>query len=148
MRKILVVNSNKCTGCEMCMDICSGRKAGIYSEKTSRIRIQRDEVEAVFIPQVCLQCREHPCVDICPVGAIQYDESLCIFNVDVEICTGCGECEKVCPYHGIFVCTDVAMKCDLCDGEPACVTVCYPKALQFKKLTEKAIQADLENKRE
>jgi Fe-S-cluster-containing hydrogenase component 2 len=28
----------------------------------------------------------------------------------------------------------VAVICDLCDGNPACVAVCYPKALQYAKV--------------
>ena len=37
-------------------------------------------------------------------------------------------------------------KCDLCGGEPACVSVCYPRALQFVEVTDEAILADLGHK--
>jgi len=146
MKRVLLVDSAKCTGCETCVDMCSGRKTGAYSEKASMIRVQKDEIGAIFLPLICEQCREHPCVDICPVDAIQYDEGLCIFNVDGDTCTGCGACEEVCPYHGIFVSDGLALKCDLCHGEPACVSVCYPKALQYVDVTDEAIMADLEHK--
>ena len=146
MRKMLLVDIDKCTGCEMCVDICSGSKVGAYSEKASRIRVDRDEIKSVFIPLVCEQCREHPCADICPVGAIRYDESLCIFNINEDTCTGCSACKETCPYHGIFLAEGIAMKCDLCDGEPRCVSVCYPKALQYAEITEGAILDDLQNK--
>lgn len=143
-----MVDLAKCTGCETCVDICSARKAGTYSEKASRIRVHKDEIEAVFIPLVCEQCREHPCVDVCPADAIRYDETLSIFNVDEEACTGCGDCEEACPYQGISISNGMAAKCDLCGGEPACVPVCYPKALQYVDVTDKAILADLEYKRD
>lgn len=146
MKRVLLVDSAKCTGCETCVDVCSGRKTGVYSDKASRIRVQKDEIEAVFIPLVCEQCREHPCIDVCPVNAIQYDEEVSIFVVDEDTCTGCGACEEVCPYHGIFVSDDRALKCDLCGGEPACVSVCYPQALLFVEATDEAIIADLEHK--
>lgn len=147
MRKVLVVDFAKCTGCEACVDACSCRKAGACSENASRIRVFRNEIEAVFIPMVCEQCREHVCIDVCPVDAIQYDESLSIFNVDEDACTGCGACVEVCPYRGVFMSDGQAMKCDLCGGKPACVSVCYPKALQYVETTEEIILADLEHKK-
>ncbi len=143
MRRVLLIDSAKCTGCETCVDICSGSKTGAYSEHGSRIRILKDEIGAIFIPMVCEQCREHPCTYACPVDAIQYDENLSIFNVAEESCTRCGACEKACPYHGLFLSDGLAIKCDLCKGEPACVTVCYPKALQYADVTEESVQADL-----
>jgi carbon-monoxide dehydrogenase iron sulfur subunit len=146
MKKVLLVDCAKCTGCETCVDVCSGRKAGVYSEKSSRIRVRKDEMEATFIPLVCEQCREHPCTDVCPVEAIQYEDELSIFRVDEDSCTGCGACEEACPYGGIFVSDGLALKCDLCGGEPACVSVCYPRALQFVEVTEEAILADLGHK--
>jgi carbon-monoxide dehydrogenase iron sulfur subunit len=146
MKKVLLVDWAKCTGCETCVDICSGRKAGVYSENASRIRVHKDEIEAAFIPLVCEQCREHPCIDVCPVDAIQYKEGVSIFVVDEDTCTGCGACEEACPYHGIFLTDGVALKCDLCGGEPPCVSVCYPKAIQYVDATDEAIMADLEYK--
>ncbi len=146
MKKVLLVDWAKCTGCETCVDVCSGRKAGIYSEKVSRIRLQKEEIEAAFIPLVCEQCREHPCIDVCPADAIQYAGRLSIFTVDEDNCTGCGACEEACPYRGIFVSDGLALKCDLCGGEPACVSVCYPRALQFVEVTDEAIMADLRHK--
>jgi len=146
MGKMLLVDLSKCTGCETCMDICSGRKAGAYSEKASRIRIFKHEISALFIPLVCEQCREHPCVDICPANAIQFDKNLSIFLIDESTCTGCGSCEGACPYHGIFVSDGIAIKCDLCGGGLPCVAVCYPKALQYVDVTRDNIVSDLKYK--
>ena len=148
MRRVFLVDSTKCTGCETCVDLCSGRKAGLFSEKASRVRILKDEAGAVFIPLLCEQCREHPCVDVCPVGAIQYDTDASIFCVDEKTCTGCGACAEACPYRGIFVSDGVAMMCDGCGGQPACIPICYPKALQYVELTDEAIRADLKYKTE
>ncbi len=146
MNKTILVDLAKCTGCETCVDVCSVQKVGCYSEKASRIRIDKDEGGAVFTPLLCEQCREHPCVDVCPVDAIQYDERLSIFTVDEETCTGCGACEEACPYDGVFVEDGVALKCDLCGGNPACVKVCYPGALQYLDTTEAVVRFDLECK--
>ena len=146
MRKMLFVDTTKCTGCESCVDLCSGRKSGVFSEKTSRVRILKNEAGADFIPLLCEHCREHLCVDACPVGAIQYNTEVSVFRVDENACTGCGACEEVCLYKGIFVSDGVAMMCDLCGGHPACIPVCYPKALQYMEVTDEATMADLKHK--
>lgn len=146
MKKILIVDLNKCTGCEACLDACSGHRTGEYSEKTSCIRLLEDKSRTVFIPLVCEQCREHPCVDACPVEAIQYDSGLSIFVVDDDLCTVCGACEEACPYNGIFITEEKALKCDLCGGDPACVTVCYSRALQFVDVSADSVMRDLRNK--
>jgi len=143
MDKLLIIDIKKCTGCELCMDVCSGRKAGVYSKEYSRIRIRRDEPEGIFIPLVCLQCREHPCAEACPEEAILHHSSLGLYAVDQELCTGCGICEQACPYDGIFMGPGYALKCDLCGREPACVGVCFPKALDFREADQKEINSDL-----
>ena len=148
MSKALVINVNKCTGCELCIDVCLGTKTGDCSEKDSRIRVLRDEPTAVFIPIVCAQCQEHPCSEACPEEAIQYDSILSIYTVDHEKCTACGLCEDVCPYRGIFMDGDFALKCDLCKGNPACVQVCNPQALKWIEISEEEHRGILEIKME
>ena len=146
MNKTILVDLAKCTGCDMCVDVCSARKGGFYSEEKSEIKIRRDEAQAVFIPLLCEQCREHPCVDVCGVKAIRYDDTLSIFRVDEKTCTGCQACVEACPYRGIFVSEGVALKCDLCEGNPLCTRVCYPGALQYVGVTGDVVRADLECK--
>ena len=73
MTKSLLIDLSKCTGCELCVDLCSSRKAGCYCLEHSRIRILRDETGGILVPLVCVQCREHPCEGACPVEAIGND---------------------------------------------------------------------------
>jgi len=146
MKKFLFVDIERCTGCEACVDACSGHQAGFYSDGMSCIRLWKDKPRTLFIPLVCEQCREHPCVEACPVDAIRYDDDLSIFLVDQELCTACGACEEACPYQGIFVTEETALKCDLCGGEPECVEICYPRALQFIEVNADSVLADLKAK--
>ena len=146
MSKTLLIDLKKCTGCELCVDHCSSSKTGFYSQEHSRIRILRDETKGVFVPLVCVQCQEHPCVDACPVEAIKYEHGLALFTVDKDLCTACGECVEVCPYEGIFLNAGTALKCDLCRGDPACARVCYPEALQYLEADESQVVAALEEK--
>ena len=146
MRKMLVIDISECTGCEMCTDVCSSRGGKAYSVEGSRIRVLKDEIRSSFIPLICEHCREHPCVDVCPTGAIVYDNESSVFTVNNSACIGCGACAEICPYDGIFINDGVAMKCDLCGGDPACAKVCYPKAIQYVEITDEAIVTDLNQK--
>ena len=49
-----------------------------------------------------------------------------VLVVDESRCTGCGECYDVCPQGVIQPHPErkVALKCDLCDGEPQCIAFC------------------------
>jgi anaerobic carbon-monoxide dehydrogenase iron sulfur subunit len=49
-----------------------------------------------------------------------------VLVVDEAACTNCGICYSVCPYGVLFEHPDrhVAVKCDLCGGEPQCITFC------------------------
>ncbi|MBT4290076.1 MAG: 4Fe-4S binding protein [Deltaproteobacteria bacterium] len=52
--------------------------------------------------------------------------------VNTEKCNGCGDCVDGCPYGMILIGNDnIAFKCDYCDGDPACVKECEPKAIIF-----------------
>jgi Fe-S-cluster-containing hydrogenase component 2 len=144
--KALLVDISKCTGCELCIDACSIKYAGNCGSKGSRVAVLRDEVQGKYIPLLCVQCDEHPCVEACPVDAINYDGENLLFKVDEDTCTACGECVQVCPYEGIFISDGVAMKCDLCNGDPSCVKVCFPEALQYLKSDRQEIRSNQEQK--
>jgi len=52
--------------------------------------------------------------------------------VDVEKCTGCGDCVSACPYGMIDLNSEnIAYKCDYCGGDPACVKECQPGAILY-----------------
>jgi Fe-S-cluster-containing hydrogenase component 2 len=70
---------------------------------------------------------------VCPVGAIQLDAATGAYKVDNDRCFGCRMCSLVCPFAAISSDrqTGKAIKCDLCDGNPACEAVCAPGALRF-----------------
>jgi len=137
LKKMLIIDPEKCTGCRLCVLVCSFKHERKFSYMFSRIQIRSDEIINVHTPFVCEHCGEHPCVDACPVEAIYYDEHLTIFRVDREKCIGCGKCVEACPYNGIFIDKEgKAIKCDLCEGDPACVKACiFPKAIQYVDVT-------------
>jgi Fe-S-cluster-containing hydrogenase component 2 len=71
-------------------------------------------------------------ITITPHGAFDGKEKVggsmegYILLVDEEKCSNCGECYEACPYDVIHEHPErtVAFKCDLCDGDPQCITFC------------------------
>lgn len=146
MKKILLADMDKCNGCELCIEACSISHGGVCSLQKSRIRILREEPTAQFAPMFCEQCGEHPCQDACPVDAIVFDPELSLLTVDPELCVACGDCVDVCPYQGIFLGEESALKCDLCGGEPSCVGVCHTGALRVEEPTWKVVARGLDRR--
>ena len=132
-KRVLVVNIEKCTGCKVCMLACSFTKEGVFSLTKSRIWILRDEGRSLFVPIVCEHCEDAPCQTVCPVGAIYRDQEKGIVLIDESRCIGCRECMWICPFGAVQINLEkrVAVKCDLCNGDPECVKVCIPGALQY-----------------
>ena len=129
--KAISINFEKCTGCDACMLACSFAHEGVFSLKKSRIWVLKNHAKAIFIPTVCESCAHIPCVYSCPTGAISYNEKLGTPIVNEQLCIGCKICERVCPYDGIKVVDGVALKCDLCGGDPECVKVCDAGAIDI-----------------
>ncbi|GAF92876.1 unnamed protein product [marine sediment metagenome] len=70
---------------------------------------------------------------VCPKDAISRDEELGGVVVNYDLCIGCEMCVAACPFGGmgIDVIENKVIKCDLCDGEPACVRFCKAEALEY-----------------
>jgi Fe-S-cluster-containing hydrogenase component 2 len=94
-------------------------------------------MQGLELPMLCQQCEDAPCVVICPQDALARDPDLGRVTLDYDLCIGCKMCVTACPFGGmgIDVVAREVIKCDLCDGEPACVRFCDPGALQFLPAT-------------
>jgi Fe-S-cluster-containing dehydrogenase component len=90
-----------------------------------------DISKAFFVPKLCNQCENPPCVQVCPVGAT-YQTKEGVVLVDRSWCIGCGYCIMACPYGVRFFhpVTHTAEKCTFCfhrlhaGMKPACVDAC------------------------
>lgn len=128
---------DKCSDCRLCQAMCTLVHAHVANPKRSRIKVLRRGNEAgalFFVPVTCRQCEDHPCVDACPMDAWVEDETWGIFKLVEEECTGCQACIEACPYGEIFLdpVEEVALKCDLCGGEPQCVEFCPAGVLRME----------------
>ena len=133
--KSLWVYPEKCTGCSLCVLACSFAKTGRYSPGDALLHLISWEERCLTVPIVCAQCEDAPCQLICPEDAISRSPDTGAVIVDETLCTACELCTGECPTDSILLSrhSQAATKCDLCGGEPSCVEVCYPEALQCEE---------------
>jgi len=136
MTKMLNIIPEKCTGCMQCELACSWVQTGTFAPSQSLIRVYVFDEEASYAPYTCLQCDEAWCMTACPVNAIAVDESGGAKVVMEELCVGCHLCTIACPFGTVFTLpkTAKASKCNLCGGDPACVTACPTDAIEFVEI--------------
>lgn len=94
--------------------------------------------KAFFVPKLCNQCTNPPCVQVCPVGAT-YKTKDGVVLIDHDYCIGCRYCVQACPYGARYFNEEkgVSDKCTWCYHritkglQPACVEVCPVGARVF-----------------
>ena len=107
----MVVDLDRCTGCQACVVAChaenniqiAGEDEALIGRTLHWIRIERywegeyPNVKARFMPVLCQQCGEAPCEPVCPVFATYHTpEGL---NAQVyNRCIGTRFCGSACPY--------------------------------------------------
>ena len=132
MPKILFVDSEKCTGCQLCEIVCSLYQEKVSNPSRARIHIVKWENVGLFIPMICQQCDKPICETVCPMLAMSRDEKTGTLLIDNELCVDCKLYVMFCPLGGVGIDKNrKIIKCDLCDGDPVCVKFCVPGALQF-----------------
>lgn len=60
----------------------------------------RCEAKGYEVSNMCKGCLAHPCMEVCPKGAISMVNGKSY--IDQEKCIKCGQCKKVCPYGAIY----------------------------------------------
>lgn len=127
----LHIEPEKCTGCKQCELACSWVQTGAFQPSRSLIRVHIFDEQASFAPYTCVQCDEAWCMHACPTHAIDVDASTGAKIVMDDACVGCKLCVIACPFGTMFFDkkTEVAGKCDLCSGDPACAHACPTDAI-------------------
>ena len=146
MRKVIMVDIEKCLACKSCEIACavahskSGRlEEAIAEQPRPQRRVTVEAAEQFAVPMQCRHCEEAPCIAVCPTGAIYRRKTDDPVLIDHDRCIGCKYCIVVCPFGVIDVSNDgkAVLKCDLCiertkaGKEPACVEACPTKALRL-----------------
>ncbi len=131
----------KCSNCMSCVVVCAERHTGISAPARAHIHILVDLlVGGEISARYCRQCAEADCAAACPEGAITYSETVRAWLVDAEACLACEACVTACPYAAIALDpeTNIARKCDLCEGAVRCVEICPTGALILVGVPEEA----------
>jgi len=111
-RWAMVIDLDKCTGCQSCSVACrmennvpfAGKeladagRAIFWNEVFTHIEGEYPDVKATIIPRPCFHCESPPCIKVCPVGATYVDEENGLVLQRYERCIGCRYCAVACPY--------------------------------------------------
>lgn len=133
MTRQLLVAPSLCIGCRTCELACSLTHQ--ENNKPGRSRIYPLGVgKERWVPIVCLQCDDPACVKSCLVDALTLDEETGYIHLSYEKCIKCRACVAACPFGCSLIDEDQGriVKCDLCEGNPACARFCPTKALEYK----------------
>lgn len=150
-------DQTRCTGCRACQVVCKDKNklevGTIYRNAHTYTLGSFPDVRAYSYSFSCNHCENPACLENCPVSAIyKADDGTVI--LDQSRCIGCKTCVMSCPYgHPQFIeSLGVSGKCDGCyglraaGGQPACVTGCPNRALDFGDVGElKSKYGDLDN---
>ncbi len=115
-----------CTGCMICVNVCSMHYFKLIGPRWSRARVLRIEPGLDF-PLFCRNCEDAPCMDACPEEALSRT-SKGVVIVNNRKCQGHGACIEACPYYAIRLNPDTqkAIKCIQCER---CVERCPVNAI-------------------
>lgn len=145
---ILAIDLDSCTRCDDCVRACAATHGG-----RPRFVREGNKYGNLLIAKSCYHCRDPVCLVGCPTGAIHRSGVGEVVAVDEEVCIGCSNCSRNCPYDAIVMHEtgsvwpedmiptglrgrdrEVASKCDLCEDTghgPACVSNC-PQGCAFR----------------
>ena len=166
-----VVDTTRCIGCGRCVVACKLENDVPRDPRYTRTWIERYVIdsdrailvdspkngsegfaplhtgrtleEGFFVPKLCNQCDNPPCVQVCPVGAT-YKTKDGVVLVDRDRCIGCRYCVQACPYGARYLDprTQIVDKCTWCYHRitrgllPVCVEVCPVGARVFGDLRD------------
>ena len=118
---MMVIDLERCDGCLQCTEACIdvhlvpnawGEPSfeGIRDKPEHRGRQEWIKVydfkedlgpqgrKGNFLPALCYQCENAPCVNVCPVGATYHNQDGLVL-IDHTTCIGCRYCMAACPYE-------------------------------------------------
>jgi molybdopterin-containing oxidoreductase family iron-sulfur binding subunit len=109
---------SRCVGCRRCVYACVNENNQSRDPQVQWIRVLHmdkqkgieltesdpyydpetvPEEDSFYMPVACMQCRNPPCVKVCPVEAT-WQEPDGIVVIDYDWCIGCRCCMSACPY--------------------------------------------------
>ncbi len=75
----MVIDLRRCVGCHSCTIACKAEFNVPLGVWRSWVRVKETGVypntRRTFIPKLCNNCRNSPCIKVCPTGASHYDKN-------------------------------------------------------------------------
>ncbi len=142
-----LIDLRRCIGCHSCTVACKAENEvplGVFRCWVKTVEVGRyPRVRRMFLPQLCNNCENPPCVAVCPVEATWKREDG-IVVVDPHKCIGCRYCMASCPYGVRYLhpTMNIVEKCHWCVHRverglrPACVEACPAGARIFGDLND------------
>ncbi|NQW02940.1 MAG: polysulfide reductase NrfD [Acidobacteria bacterium] len=142
-----VIDLKMCIGCHACTIACKAEHdipVGVNRCWVKTVEKGRfPDAQRLFLPVLCNQCEDAPCMNICPTSAL-FRRRDGIVDLHPDACIGCKACMAACPYDQLFIDpnTRTAEKCNFCANrienqlEPACVSVCPTECRIFGDLDD------------
>jgi Fe-S-cluster-containing hydrogenase component 2 len=133
MVKVLVPVPGKCSGCGLCVMACNVVHGTGLTPARSNLRLEKRCIDLDLVV-VCSHGEgcELECMEACPAEAIGVGTTGAVL-ISYAKCIACGMCGRACPFSVIWEDEgDKAFKCDLCEGDPACVRYCQLDAIEYR----------------
>jgi len=116
----MVIRQDRCIDCKRCTEACvTTNRVPDYGWRTTILK--RELPESVdqkwdFIPILCNQCNNPPCVRACPTKATYKNKANGIVMMEDKKCIGCKSCMMACPYDARYFneAKSAIDKCDFC----------------------------------
>jgi len=102
----MVIDTNRCIGCHGCTIACISENNVPDGYYRSWVKVLEKgsypDVSTHFLPRLCNNCEDAPCLNLCPTGATYRTPEDGVVHVDRKICVGCRICVVGCPYGSRF----------------------------------------------
>lgn len=141
-------NQAACVGCRTCQMACKDKNdlnVGYVLRRVSSYEVGEFPTPGTYhYSGACNHCQSPACVDVCPAGATYVNAEDGTIQHDASKCIGCGYCVSACPYGHPVIDEElnIARRCDGCielraaGEQPACVSACPMRALEFGPIEE------------
>jgi len=134
VKRLAVLDTERCVGCQMCMFACA-RRYSVGGLGKSAIHVKSaGGVERGFVVVVCRACPDPPCAKVCPTQAIVPRKNGGVL-VKLDKCIGCKLCVEVC-LIGAVIWDEETNKPRICTYCGYCANYCPHGVLKFQEVEE------------